>query len=210
MYRSLIPSVLISLGYALFFSVSSMPIFDWRISELTSDLPPTYDIYLQPMPLVTRAGESLDQNISVLSQKISVLKNGEKCRLEDLNFVVKRTQRDKTLERVVLNLNKNSPTLIEWVFISLILSIIYIWWFAIWYKRPLWAAIGFAIVFTLIIGISFLGLTQILRILLPRVAPLGASGILDCHDVTITLLASLSGVHYDTLIVFLMQYLRQN
>jgi len=75
---------------------------------------------------------------------------------------------------------------------------IYIWWFTIWYKRPIWKALVLAVVFTGVAVFIFIVLTQIVRPFLWRV---GASpeyfGTLDCYSGTVTFNVALSKVHYE-------------
>lgn len=204
MHRGLLPTIFICLGYTIILLATLMPILEWQVSDVTSDLPSTFEVRTQPSPWQTRLGDSLDHGIYVSIGKFHVFQNGKECSLKDTKYVVKRSPKDEALERVMSNIDKNMLWLIIWILGEFILSIIYIWCFALWYRHPIWDAVGFSIVFTLIAVAVYNGVTQILRVLLPRVAPLVSAGILDCYNGTITFTATLSKIHYESMGVFLV------
>ena len=197
MQRTLLPFILASLGYVMALLATSMPLFEWQISEIVTDFPPTYNVNISRFPLTTRLGTFLD-NASYVG-KVYVSKDGRICRYKDLSFVATRLQNDEALEQVSLNVNeKYIPWLEGWAVMGIYLSGIYIWWFTIWYKRPIWEAIGLTAVAIFI----FILLTQIVRPFLWSVGPSPEYfGTLDCYRGTVTFNATLSKVHYETLII---------
>lgn len=197
MHRNLLPAILVSIGFAIAFLATALPLFEWQITGSSMDFPSTYSIQIQPSPWLARVGDSLDRGLFVSLGKVYVSKNGRDCRHEDVHIVVNRSQTDETLETVALNINKNISWLLDWNWIVIVLSILYIWWFTIWYKRPIWEAA----VFTIVIAVSYYEFTQIVRLVLPR---LGHLGTLECDPGTVTLSAKLSRVHYEMPIMFLV------
>ncbi len=196
MHRNLLLAILASIGSIIAVLATALPLFEWQITGSTADFPPAYEIRIQPSPWVARLGDSLDHGLYVSFGKVYVLKDGRDCRHQDVNIVIKRSQTDETLETVALNSNKNISWLLDWNWIAIVLSIIYIWWFTIWYKRPIWEAA----VFTVVLAVSYYELTQIVRLVLPR---LGHLGTLECDRGTVTLDVKLARVHYEMPIVFL-------
>jgi hypothetical protein len=82
----------------------------------------------------------------------------------------------------------------------MILTVVYLWWSTIFYQRR---SMLDAIIFTVILGIFYVGLNQGVRPLLPRIVDFKYLGTtLDCYHGTITFSASLAEIHYETLIVF--------
>ena len=201
MYRGLLPNILVSLGLAIILLGTSLPILEWQIGDIVADYPPTYEVHAQSSPWKTRLGDSLDRGIFVSVGKFFVSQNGRECSLKSVNFIVERSQKDEEIEHLILSIDKNIMLLIEWIPGGFILSVIYIWWFTLWNKRPVWKAIVLAFVFTIIAGIIYVEITQIFRLLLPRVVPLASAGTLDCYDGTLTFSAVLSKIHYETLAV---------
>jgi hypothetical protein len=199
MHRNLLPFILASLGYVIFLLATSVPLFEWQISEIVTDFPPTYKVNISPYPLTTRLGTSLDNGLYV--GRVYVSKDGRICRYKDLSFVATRSQNDEALEQVSLNINeKYIPWLEGWVVMGIYLSGIYLWWFTIWYKRPIWEAIGL----TALAIFIFILLTQIVRPFLWRVGPSPEYfGILDCYHGTVGFNVGLLKVHYETLIIFI-------
>ena len=55
MLRSIIPFVLVCLGFAVVGLARDMPLFEWEISKMTADLPP--DFHVKPSPWTTRLGD---------------------------------------------------------------------------------------------------------------------------------------------------------
>jgi len=200
MQRALLPSSLASLGFIIILLALKMPLFEWQISEIVTDFPSAYEIHIQPSPWSARLGDSLNDSLYISLGNVYVTKDGISCSHENLNFLVRRSQSDETLERISLNLTeKNGRWLYVWGARIIILSGIYIWWFTIFYQRR---SIFLAFLFTIIAGVFYVWLTQIVRPLLPRVVPLEYLGGLDCYHGTVTFNARLLKIHYETLIVF--------
>jgi len=193
MHRSLVPLILASLGFVIIRFVLNMPLLEWQVSEIVTDFPSTYQVEISPSPWEGSLGDALGDGSYIL-QKIRVIGNGAFCRKENLKFVVRRSQNDVIVERV-LNANlKNYSWLLAWSMIELILSGMYIWWFIVEYRH------GSAFQDVIFMGIA--GFIYVFLILISRVLghQLGYVGISDCSG-TVTLNASLSKVHYETLIV---------
>jgi hypothetical protein len=200
MLRSLLPSILASLGFVIISLAKSMTLFEWKISEIATDFPPTYQVHILPSPWTTRVGDSLDDDLYISFGRVYVSTEGASCRSEDLNFIIRRSQKDEALERVALNFTEqNSQWLYEWGARVIILSGIYIWWFTIFYERR---SIFLALLFSVIAGVFYVTLTQIVRPLLPRVVPLEYLGTLECYRGTVTFNAGLSKIHFETVLVF--------
>ncbi len=197
MHRSFLPFLLVSLGYAIALLATTMPLFEWQISEVVTDFPSTYEVHVHPSPWTARLGDSLDHGLYITFGQLYVSKDGENCRY-NMNIVVKRSWIERTLEQLSQSLDGFIAWLYEWNCIEIVLSVVYVWWFTIWYKRP----VGEAFVFTIIAGLFNFELTQILRELLPRVIPFASVGTLDCYHGIVTFAARLSKVHYETLFVF--------
>ncbi len=200
MFRSLLPSILISLGSFIILLATSMPLFEWQINEIVTDFPETYEVHILPSPWTTRFGDSLNNSSYISLGNIYVSKNGSSCSHEDLNFVVRRSKNDEALERVSLKFTEKNS---QWLYVLgawiIILSIVYIWWFTIFYEHR---SVLLAVIFTVIAGVFYVELIQIVRPLLPRIVPLEYLGALDCYHGTVTFNARLAKVHYETLIVF--------
>jgi hypothetical protein len=128
MHRSIIPFILICLGFTVVGLARDLPLFDWE----TVDIPPNLPVN----PLTTRLGESVSKV----------------CNPVDLNSVAGLSQHDESLEWLSFNVyQKVFPWLWSLSWLLLFLSGIYIWWFAIWYKHP----ISEAIIFTVLIIVMF-------------------------------------------------------
>jgi hypothetical protein len=174
--------------------------FEWQINETVTNFSSDYQVHIVPSPWITRLNDSLDDKSYISLGKIYVSKDGISCSDEDLNFIVRRSQSDETLEYRVQRLTeKKSPWLYLWGARLMILTVIYIWWSTIFNQRR---SVLNAIIFTVIIGIFYVGLTQVVRPLLPRIVDFHYLGSLDCDQGTITFNAGLSRIHYETLIVF--------
>ena len=200
MFRSLLPSILAGLGSFIILLATSMPLFEWQISEIVTDFPSTYKVHIQPSPWTTRLGDSLSDSSYISLGKIYASNDGTSCRHENLHFVVRRSQNDEMFERVALNFTeKNSQWLYVWGARIMILSGIYIWWFTIFYERR---SVSYAVIFTVMVVVFYIGLTQIARPLLPRVVSFEYIGMLDCDPGTVTFNAMLSTVHYETIVIF--------
>lgn len=200
MLRSLIPSILASLGSFIILLATSMPLFDWQISKVATDFPEIYEVHLLPSPWITRLGDSLDDSNYVSLGKVYVTEDGDSCHHEDLGFVIRRSEKDKALEKISINFTeKNGQWLYLWGARLIFLTGIYIWWFITFHEHRSFLS---AITFTLIAIVFYVGLTQVIRPLLPRVVPIEYLGMLDCYHGIITLNASLSKIHYESLSVF--------
>jgi hypothetical protein len=201
MHRSLLPLILASLGFFIIRFVINMPLLEWQVSEIAIDFPSTYEVEISPSPWRASLGETLDDGSYIL-QEIRVIGDESFCRKEHLKFVVRRSQNDEIVERV-LNANlKNTSWLFAWGMIELILSGMYIWWFIIEYKHR---GVVDAVIFLGIAGLIYVFLILISRVLGPQ---LGYSGIVDCYG-TVTFNAKLSKIHYETLIVLFISILSE-
>jgi hypothetical protein len=185
--RSFLPFLLASLGFAASLLVTEMPLFEWQISEIVTDLPSTSEDPILPSLWNAKFGQSLDDlgKMFISEDEISV------CLSEDLKFVVTRSQRDETLERVSLNVYKNIFWLFEWGWIVFILSIIYMWWSILWYKQ---GAGLHAVIFTVLAPFICFFLSQLVRLVGPGIPRYFS--IAECHG-TITFNAVLSKIHYE-------------
>jgi hypothetical protein len=131
--------------------------------------------------------------------------NGKRCLKENLDFVVKRSALDKSLDQIWLNSYKNISWLSGWGWIEIILSSIYILWFALWSKqdRP-WRAVLLACIAVIL----FLNLTQVLRLVAPFPYP-PYFGSVNCQHGTVIFHAVLSKIHYETPIILLVGILSE-
>jgi hypothetical protein len=138
---------------------------------------------------------------------ISVSSNKKQCRKENLNYVASLSERDKYLDHMLLRLWKIITLPFMWGWTGVILSIIYIVWYAISSKQ---GVIFYSIIFAGFAVILFLNLTQILRPVAGFPFPSPYSfGTVDCNPGTITFNAILSKVHYETLVIFLIGILME-
>jgi hypothetical protein len=196
MRHSFLPFVLASLGFTIILLSIAMPLFEWQISEIVTDFPPIYEVHVFP-PWTARFGESFDDDL-YLYRKISVLKDRRECYNEDINVVFRRSQKDDALEQKWLNVYKSFSWLPGWSLIEIVLSVLYIWWFIIWYKRQsFWKAMGL----TVFAGFVFLNLIP--RLMGP-LSPNNFHGAVDCFNSTIAFNASLSEIHYETPVILLI------
>lgn len=200
MLRSLLPSLLASLGFTLIALTIKMPLFEWQVSEITTDLPPEF--HINPF-WTTKPGESLESDSYVLNQVVMILKNGNSCSPEQLTYAIRRSRSDERLEQIALNINQR---ITRWLTgltftgqitmaVILLLCGIHIWWFTIWYNRPITEAFIITVVAVILLGF----LINVWRILVPEI------GVFVCHPGphgTVAFNARLSKVHYETLIVF--------
>ncbi len=213
MLRSIIPFVLVCLGLTAVGLARDMPLFEWEISKITADLPPEF--HVKPSPWTTRLGESilgdfttwygepLDHSTSFLWQVYTPMDDGKDvCSPVGSTPVAKRSQNDETIEQVSMGFYQNVyPWLWGISWLILFLSGIYVWWFAILYKRPIFEVV----IFTVIIMImSCMFFENVLRPLAARVMPaLPCSLFAESHSYsgTITFNARLLKVHYEMLVV---------
>jgi hypothetical protein len=199
MYRSLYPFILASIGFTAFILVTSMPLFEWQISDIATDFPSTYEVVVSPSPWMARLGDSLNDGSYVFGE-VSISMDGKGCLKEDLTFIVRRSAQDKSFDQIWLNIYKNISWLSGWSWVEVILSSIYILWFLLWSKQ---GRILHAIILTGIAVILFLNLTQILRLVAPFPFP-HYFGTVHCYHGTVTFNAELSKIHYETPIILLV------
>lgn len=202
MRRSFLPFLLVILGYLLILLATKMPLFEWQIMHVSTDYPAVYEINAQPSPWRARLGESLDHGSYPSFGNILVSKDARDCAPEDVSILVERASNDITLERISLDTKKYVLWLFDWKWIVIALSLIYIWWFTIWFRHPM----GEAVVLTIIVIIAEHELTQLIRNVLPTVMRLG---MLECYRGTVTFQANLSEVHYETLAVMVVGLLAE-
>lgn len=203
MLRSLAPFLLASLGFTLIALVLIMPLFEWQISEVNTDLPLEFQINLS---WTTKPGESLESNLYILKQVI-LRKDGNSCSPEHLTYVVNRSQSDETLEQIALNVNQRVTRWLTGLTFTgqsamaviLLLCGTYIWWFAFLHNRPFPETIMFTVVAILLLAV----LINVWRILTPE------NGVVVClpemHG-RLSFHATLSKVHYETLIILFMGF----
>jgi hypothetical protein len=163
---------------------TKMPLFEWQLREITTDFSSVCDGNL-PSHWTTRFGESLD-----VGDKSSLLKN--------LSIVLRRSRNDETLDRISLGLYNTRL----WLFIGVIVSIVYVWWCLLRNKQNRFSHAVMAVLLTTIaVGISVF-LSQVVRLAGPAIGGFPYYEIWDCQG-TITFSASLSEIHYETLVVLL-------
>ena len=199
--QSLLPLILSSLGFIMIRFVINMPLLDWQVSEIATDFPPAYEVDVASSPWIASLGDALDDGSYIL-QEIRVIGDGSFCRKENLKFIVKRSQNDETVERVLNAGQKNTSWLFAWGTIGLTLSGVYIWWFITGYKQ---GSASQAFILIGIAGFIYVFLLLISRVLGPQP---GYIGIADCYG-AITFSAKLSQIHYETLIVLFASILAE-
>lgn len=206
-FRGLVPFILASLGFTLIALAINMPLFEWQVSEIVTDLPS--EVHINPS-WTTKLGDSLESGSynasdgSYIFDQVLVPKNGNSCSPEQLTSVVRRSRSDEMLERIALNVNQR---IVLWLTgltrtgqitmgVLLFLCGIYIWWFTIWYNRSITEAFIPTVVAVILLGF----LINVWRILVPE------TGVFVCRPWlhgTVTFNAKLSKVHYETLVVLL-------
>ncbi len=201
MLRNFIPFLVASLGFTLVAFALNMPLFEWQISEIVTDFPPTYEFHIYSSPWTAHLGDSLDDGFYILHGGVWVRRDEGFCRSEYLNFIVERSQNDKTLERVLNIKSTTKPLLFAWVSIEVVLSVIYIALFVLEYKH---GSNIQAIVFMGIAGFICVFLILVMRLFGSFPYYFFGNGFdsgVDCYG-TITFNAVLSKAHYETLLVF--------
>jgi len=200
--QSLIPSILISFGCFIILLAGDLPLFEWQISQLVTDFPSTYDIRVDSSPWRAYLGDSLDDSTYIF-RNIWVEQDGKICFRKDFQSEVKRSWNDKMLERILNIESQGFEWLFQWGYIEFLLSVIYIWFFSIWYNRR--AGCFFAFVFTGIAVFIFLNVSQIARAIASpfRIFAPSDLGQITCSGL-VTFTAALSKIHYETLIVLLV------
>lgn len=198
MHRGLFPFILTSIGFTLIALATTMPLFEWRISEISTDIPS--DVQINPS-WTTKLGDSLESDAYILHQVV-ILKNGNNCSPKQLSYVIRRSQSDETIERIALMVSRG---VIQWltgltqtgqitIAVLLVLCGVYIWLFAIRHNRPITEAI-----ITIIVAVILLGfLINVWRVLAPSI---GNFACLPDVNGTLTLNASLAKTYYETLAV---------
>jgi len=107
-----------------------MPLYEWQAGEIITDTP--YDIRFAPSPWIAKFGDSLEDS-SFISGQFDNSYCGNSFSPDKMNSVAKRLRIEEALERITRNINHS---IIPWLWFLIFLSGIYIWWFAIYYKRP--------------------------------------------------------------------------
>lgn len=182
---------------------TARPLFEWQISELVTDFPPTHQVYISPFPWKAQLVDSIEDG-SFVFKKIFISRDNKSCLKEDLHLVVNRSPKDKFIEQVWLDIYSSTSWLLGWSWIEVMLCAIYILWFTIWYKQ----GTAFHAVILIVISLYFfLNLTQILRIVAPLSHPY--IGRVDCYHGTVTFTAVLSRVYYGTPILLLVGILSE-
>jgi hypothetical protein len=203
--RSLLPFILAIIGFTLIALVINMPVFEWQISDIATDLPAGVQINSS---WTTKFGDSLMDGSynandgSYIFHQVLFSSNGNSCSAEQLTSVVKRSQSDETLEQMALNVNHE---IVLWMTgltqtgqitmtVFLFLCGVYIWWFTISDNRPIAEALILTVIAVVLLGL----LINVWRILVPE------TGVFVCRPWihgSVTFNAKLSKVHYETLIV---------
>jgi hypothetical protein len=203
--RSLLPFILASLGFTLIALVVNLPLFEWQISKITTDLPPGAQINSS---WITKFGDSLMSGSytatdgSYIFHQVLFPSNGNSCSPEKLTSMVMRSQSDEMLEKIALSINHGlilrlaGLTQTGQIIIAVFLFIcaIYIWWFTLGHKRPFAEALILTVIAVILLGF----LINVWRILVPE------TGVFVCRPSihgTITVNARLSKLHYETLLV---------
>lgn len=198
MLRSFLPFILASLGFTLVAVATSLPLFEWQISEIVADFPP--EVQINPSPWKTRLGESLDDDRYIGFYQIYLVKGNQTYRVEDLSSIVRRSQNDEALEQVALDFNQNiMPWVADVARINLLflLCLVFIWLATFLHKRPIYEAV----IFTVIAVAFSCNMLNVWKGFLYKVVPAFVeSGVFG----TVTLSASLSKIHYETMIVLFM------
>jgi hypothetical protein len=200
--QSLLPSILVSFGCFIILLAGDMPLFEWQISQLVTDFPSTYDVRVDSSPWRAYLGDSLDDGTYIF-RNIWVEQDGKICFRKDFHFEVMRSRNDKTLERILNIESQSFEWLFQWGYIEFLLSVIYIWFFSIWYERR--AGCFFAFVLTGIAVFIFLNVSQIARVLASpfRLFVPSDFGQIICSG-AVTFTAALSRIHYEALLVLLV------
>jgi hypothetical protein len=174
-----------------------MPLFEWQLSEIVTDLPPEFII--NPS-WTTRFGDSLESDSYILNHVV-MQKNGNSCSPGQLTYAVKRSRSDEKLEQIALVVNQRVTRWLtglsfagqSTMAVILLLCGMYVWWFTILHNRPF----SEAIVATAVGGIILALLINVWRVLVPEI------GVFMCRPElrgAVSFHASLSKVHYQTLL----------
>lgn len=196
--RSLLPFILASFGFTLIALAMVLPLFEWHISGIATDLPS--EVHINPS-WTTKLGESLESDSYILRQVV-ISKNGNSCSLEQITHIARRSLRDERLERIALDINQRATrwltglTFTGQITMAVILLMcgLYIWWFTILHNHPF----SEAIISTVVAGIILALLINAWRVLVPE------TGAFVCRPElrgSLSFDASLIKVHYETLLV---------
>jgi len=199
MKQTLLPSFLASLGYVMVLLAVSLPFFNWQVKETITDFPPSYEIQATAIPLTTRLGKPLGDGL--FRGKIIITNDGIPCRYQNVNITVRQVEYNKSSDRIQeIFSEENIVKLEEVIGMVIVLSGIYIWWFAIWHRHSFWEGVGLTI---LAISI-FILLTQITRPFLWGTGDfLKQVGDIDCFRGSITFGVRLLKIHYGILILLI-------
>src|SRR6266496_4268375 len=106
--RSLLPFILTSFGFILIALVLNMPLFEWHISDIATDLPA--GVQINPT-WTTKFGDSLNsgsynaEDGAYIFHQVLFPNHGNSCSPQQLTSVVRRSQSDERLEQLELTLN---------------------------------------------------------------------------------------------------------
>ncbi len=201
MCRSLLPLILVSIGIHIFVLAISTPLLEWQIKEVDSDFPPAYEVHTSTFG--TLLG-NFPRDSSYYGQ-IYVTKGGTICPYESMILIERQPHENGAIEQVMRRIK---GTYVPWLenlgAIAICIAVIYMWWFAVWYRRPVLETLFLTGTGMFI----FLLLSQIVRPFLWRVGPtFGFYGIVDCYHGTILFAVSLIKIHYEMPIVLLVSIL---
>jgi hypothetical protein len=186
MFRSIIPFLLASLGFALISWATGMSLFEWQFSDIVTDFSSPCNGAL-PSHWTTRLGEDLEARDKPLI-------------IEHLIIVVKRSWIHETLGRMSLSYQFSSP----YLFIVVMLSISYMWWFLFQDKQNRIFHVVMAVFLTVVIVIfTCYLLLPFVTIVTPPVGSITYYYEIWKCDGAITISARLSKVHYETFLVIL-------
>jgi hypothetical protein len=198
MQRALLPIILAGLGLFLIMWATTIPLFEWKVSEVKSNFPQSYEVNVDPSPWISKLGESLDNSYYTFRKvRISIGQNA--ClNTGSLNIVLERPSRDRVLESLSTNLNLSLSWLIPMVWGVFILSGIFFWWVIIWQEHLPVSRAVFPITVVVIIFCLLMG---ILRLLNPALATDYFGPVANECSGTLVLNAQLSRIHYGTQIM---------
>jgi len=201
MVRGFLPFVLALTGLYMIFFAFINPLFQWQISEIVTEVPPSYEVNVSPSPWATTIGDALNDKTYVFYQ-ISVLNDGQFCSSRDFSLVVKRSQKDELLEQLSLwRLFKSLDMdwLIWWVSAEIALSMVYLLWFTYWQDRR---TLNYTILSGVIATIAFcFVMVPMLKLMGPRISDMFV-GSANCHG-AFTFRAEIVKVYYSVPIVLL-------
>lgn len=193
MSRSILPFILASLGLIIILLARNMPLFEWEISDVFSS---TYEVDIQSNSWKVKLGEPLER----YSKDIVVSKDNKDCRHASVNFDITRSRIDKELERISLNIDNITRSWARVGYpIGFVIFVAYIWIFTLLYKRPFIEAF----IYTIVVGFLYFQMTQIVRVLAPRIVPV-YFGTIECYKGIVLITAKLSTIHFEMILVYLI------